>query len=252
MRNFSQGTCHGASSPCCDCGFQASLRLKQTLQDRAAPRPQSPQLQLQHLDCVPKFARQIPPASLLKKTSAWRCAMKHLADPRALVPGTQLVARRRGYVHFGIYVGCGRVVHYAGRLQYPQGLVEEISLPDFAAGRPVYVDSTPEQFTSKEHIVRRARSRLGERSYDVLLNNCEHFSSWCRTGEARSAQVDRLTRRQRLLVRAIERAILAVTRSVADAVRERRHTNISRSLRSETADGAVTGRVPASSFARVA
>jgi len=82
--------------------------------------------------------------------------MKHLADPRALVPGTQLVARRRGYVHFGIYVGCGRVVHYAGRLQYPQGLVEEISLPDFAAGRPVYVDSTPDRFTGKEDIVRRA------------------------------------------------------------------------------------------------
>jgi Lecithin retinol acyltransferase len=137
----------------------------------------------------------------------------------------QLVARRRGYVHFGIFVGGGRVVHYAGRLQYPQGLVEEVSLQDFAAGRPVYVGSAPNRFASTEDVVRRARSRLGERSYDVLLNNCEHFCSWCQTGEARSAQVDRLTRRQRLLVRAVERAILAVTRSVRGAVRERRHTD---------------------------
>jgi hypothetical protein len=178
--------------------------------------------------------------------------VKPLANPPTLMPGTQLVTRRRGYAHFGIYVGCGRVVHYAGRLQYPQGLVEEISLPDFAAGRPVYVASTPTHFTSMEDVVRRARSRLGERSYDLMLNNCEHFCSWCQTGEARSAQVDRLTRRQRLLVRAVERAILAVTRSVGDAVRERRHADKSRSFSSATAGCTRTDRVPASSLARVA
>ena len=172
--------------------------------------------------------------------------MKHLADPANLVPGAQLVTRRRGYVHFGIYVGCGRVVHYAGRLQYPQGLVEEISLPDFAAGRPVYVGSTRDHFADMEDVVRRARSRLGERSYDLLRNNCEHFCSWCQTGEARSAQVDRLTRRQRLLVRAMERAILAVTRSVGDAARERRHTDKSRGVSGASADCTLTGRVPAS------
>lgn len=178
--------------------------------------------------------------------------MKHPANHHTLMPGTQLVARRRGYAHFGIYVGCGRVVHYAGRLRYPQGLVEEISLPAFAAGRPVYVDNAPNQSSSMEDIVRRARSRLGERSYDLLLNNCEHFSNWCRTGEARSAQVDRLTRRQRLLVRAIERALLAVAPSVQDAVQERRHTDTSRNLHSASADGELTGRVPASSLAPVA
>jgi Lecithin retinol acyltransferase len=178
--------------------------------------------------------------------------MEPLASPRTLTPGTQLVARRRGYAHFGIYVGCGRVIHYAGRLRYPQGLVEEISLPDFAAGHPVYVGSAPTRITSMDDVVRRARSRLGERSYDLLLNNCEHFCSWCQTGEARSAQVERLTRRQRLLVRTIERAILAVTRSMGDAVRKRRHTDISQSLRGATTDYARTGRVPANSRARVA
>jgi HRAS-like suppressor 3 len=178
--------------------------------------------------------------------------MKHLANPRTLTPGTQLVARRRGYVHFGIYVGGGRVIHYAGRLQYPQGLVEEISLSDFAAGRPVYVGGTRTRVASMEDVVRRARSRLGERSYDLLLNNCEHFCSWCQTGEARSAQVDRLTRRQRLLVRTMERAILAVTRSVVEAVRERHHTDNSQTLRGATTNCTRTGRVPANPLPRVA
>jgi hypothetical protein len=178
--------------------------------------------------------------------------MKHLANPRTLTPGTQLVARRRGYIHFGIYVGCERVVHYAGRLQYPQGLVEEVSLQDFAAGRPVYVGSTPNHLSSIEDVVSRARSRLGERSYDLLLNNCEHFCSWCQTGEARSAQIDRLTRRQRLLVRAIEGAILGVMRSLGDAARERRHTDTSRGPRSAASDCTLTGRVPASYLSPVA
>lgn len=136
--------------------------------------------------------------------------MQRVADLRALVPGIQLIVRRRGYVHSGIYVGCGRVVHYAGRLKYPRGLVEETSLAEFAAGRPVYAASTPTQSTRLEDIVQRARSRLGEHSYDLLLNNCEHFCSWCQTGSARSAQVDRLTRSQRLLVRAMERMIVAI------------------------------------------
>jgi Lecithin retinol acyltransferase len=188
----------------------------------------------------------------MEKPYAWRCAVKHLANPKTLMPGTQLATRRRGYAHFGIYVGYGRVVHYAGRLQYPRGLVEEISLQDFAAGRPVYVGSTPTRFTTREDVVKRARSRLGERSYDLLLNNCEHFCSWCQTGEARSAQVDRLTRRQRLLVRAMERAILAVTRSVGDAARERRHGDKPADLSGATAGCMLTDRVPVSSLARVA
>jgi len=140
--------------------------------------------------------------------------MQRLADTdlRALMPGTQLIARRRGYVHTGIYVGGRRVVHYAGPLKYPRGLVEETSLEDFGAGRPVYVIHAAIPPARLVEVVRRARSRLGERSYDLLSNNCEHFCSWCQTGEARSAQVDRLSRSQRLFVRAVERAVLAVKR----------------------------------------
>jgi pyruvate-formate lyase-activating enzyme len=48
-----------------------------------------------------------------------------------------------------------------------------------------------------EAIVRRARSRLGERRYTVFTNNCEHFCTWCQVGESRSKQVDRLLLRLR-------------------------------------------------------
>jgi hypothetical protein len=30
---------------------------------------------------------------------------------------------------------------------------------------------------------------LGERDYDLLHNNCEHFAVWCKTGRPESSQV---------------------------------------------------------------
>jgi hypothetical protein len=40
-------------------------------------------------------------------------------------------------------------------------------------------------------VIQRAESRLGEVEYGIFENNCEHFATWCVTGEANSAQVDR-------------------------------------------------------------
>jgi lecithin:retinol acyltransferase len=120
-------------------------------------------------------------------------------EPEQLVPGTHLTICRRGYTHHGIYLGAGRVVHYAGRLKYPQGLVEEISLAEFSEGRPFRAEILQTGRFSGNEIVLRARSRLGERRYDLLKNNCEHFCNWCRLGENRSLQVECLTAPVRLL-----------------------------------------------------
>src|SRR5258707_11780449 len=52
--------------------------------------------------------------------------------------GAHIVTERRGYTHHGIYVGAGKVVHYAGLSRgLRRGPVEEISLSRFAAGHRV-------------------------------------------------------------------------------------------------------------------
>jgi hypothetical protein len=38
-------------------------------------------------------------------------------------------------------------------------------------------------------VVHRAYTRLGERHYNLLFNNCEHFATWCKTGRTESQQV---------------------------------------------------------------
>jgi hypothetical protein len=105
-------------------------------------------------------------------------------------PGAHLVTQRRGYAHHGIYVGGGKVVHYAGYAGAAQrGPVAEVTLDDFAAGHAIAVVPHPLPTFAGQEAVRRARSRLGENSYRLLTNNCEHFCAWCLFGESRSEQV---------------------------------------------------------------
>lgn len=105
--------------------------------------------------------------------------------------GAHLVTERRGYAHHGIYIGEGKVVHYAGFAgSLHRGPVEEVSLEHFAAGHAVSVKANPcARYVGREAVA-RARSRLGEDDYRLLTNNCEHFCSWCLLGQARSEQVE--------------------------------------------------------------
>ena len=74
-----------------------------------------------------------------------------------------------------------------------RGPVEEVSLERFAHGRSIRVRPDRKCFDARS-VVERARSRLGERGYRILTNNCEHFCMWALCNEHRSAQVERLHR----------------------------------------------------------
>jgi HRAS-like suppressor 3 len=99
--------------------------------------------------------------------------------------------RRPGYVHHGIYIENGRVIHYAGlSRRLCRGPVEIVSVEQFAAGFGLQVIPHPcAQYTDLE-VVRRAASRLGEHNYRLLTNNCEHFCMWCLFGQGKSEQIE--------------------------------------------------------------
>jgi HRAS-like suppressor 3 len=108
-----------------------------------------------------------------------------------LEPGAHLTSPRRGYLHHGIYVGAGRVIHYGGfNRPFHRGPIEEVTLEAFANGRPLRVQAWAAPAYAGQAVVRRARARLGEDRYSFWSNNCEHFAQWCVTGTSRSAQVD--------------------------------------------------------------
>jgi hypothetical protein len=119
-----------------------------------------------------------------------------------------LVTSRRGYMHHGIYVGRGMVVHYAGLSRFWHlGPVEEVTMSRFSRRRPVQIIEHGESTYSPQEIVQRARSRLGENDYQVLRNNCEHFCNWCVSGRSHSKQVESfLASTLSALVVAVDRA----------------------------------------------
>lgn len=125
---------------------------------------------------------------------------------------------RRGiflYKHFGIYIGKGRVIHFAdksGAFDGEAAVVHETSLKNFAQGDDVKVMRFPRKYhagscfrvaengdkyhlQSPEETVARARSKLGMRGvdndgYNVFLNNCESFALWCKTNVSESRQLN--------------------------------------------------------------
>ena len=90
------------------------------------------------------------------------------------------------YKHYGIDCGDGSVIHY----RKPSETIERTSMATFSQGNPVYVAQYSDGFGYiPEVVVERAKSRIGERDYNLLFNNCEHFASWCKTGINDSKQV---------------------------------------------------------------
>lgn len=97
------------------------------------------------------------------------------------------------YQHHGIDVGDGTVVHarpHDFRNPFGGGRVVRTSLTQFAEGRNVRVRNEPPAAFPPEAIVERALAHVDREGYHLVVDNCEHFTTWCATGRRESRQVD--------------------------------------------------------------
>jgi hypothetical protein len=95
-----------------------------------------------------------------------------------------IVDRSHGlFTHHGIDIGDGTVVHYLEGES-----IMRTSKEFFARGQPIRVQEYAVA-DSPDVVVKRALSRLNERDYNIVFNNCEHFVTWCKTGRQQSDQV---------------------------------------------------------------
>lgn len=114
-------------------------------------------------------------------------------------PG-DIVSRRKGLVmHKGISLGDGRVLHNT-----PFKGEHVCSEQEFRAGRRMYVERL--EADQRRRALRNARLG-GERSYNLLTNNCEHTVTRAADGRAQSPQL-----RGWLLGAGMAAATFAVTR----------------------------------------
>lgn len=102
--------------------------------------------------------------------------------------GEHLIVYHRWYVHHGIDLGDGRVVHFGrGIYDLPNAKVEVVSRQEFADGGTIRKGTSPICF-SRNEVVQRAMECVGQGNYDLWDNNCEHFVHWCRNGNRLSLQ----------------------------------------------------------------
>lgn len=105
--------------------------------------------------------------------------------------GAHIFTPRTGYTHHGIYAGDDLVIHYSGLSDgLSAGPIEITTLDLFLGSQDLRVRNYNNPKYSGRRVVERARSRIGENSYDLQGNNCEHFCTWSVTGRSSSKQVD--------------------------------------------------------------
>jgi hypothetical protein len=93
------------------------------------------------------------------------------------------------YMHYGISIGDGTVVHLATELESCEMLVQRISLEQFARGCFVCIEPVDDALPD-DIVVERALEAVGKRGYHLIAGNCEHFAREIKTGVAVSRQVD--------------------------------------------------------------
>jgi hypothetical protein len=75
-------------------------------------------------------------------------------------------------------------VHYNGFHEFgKKGSISITTISDFCSGDKAKKYQGTKFLQGKRfrpnEIVRRAMNRVGEDSYNLIFNNCEHFANWC-------------------------------------------------------------------------
>eukprot|EP00455_Lapot_gusevi_P044659 TRINITY_DN5611_c0_g1_i2.p1 TRINITY_DN5611_c0_g1~~TRINITY_DN5611_c0_g1_i2.p1 ORF type:complete len:327 (+),score=72.49 TRINITY_DN5611_c0_g1_i2:139-1119(+) len=104
------------------------------------------------------------------------------------------------YEHHGVDIGNGYVVHFSSDPSGPDQLLAKCNasiclttFEEFARGRPVRVVRQCVDEKEADFVVWRAVKSLGQKDYSLIFNNCEHFASWCFSGDSKSSeQVDQI------------------------------------------------------------
>lgn len=138
--------------------------------------------------------------------------------------GDIIYVNRGLYKHFGVYCDDNSIIHYSSlksdigsdneiidtdlkTFKREDSKIYKLIFPDkyddpssilttgVIANRKetrILINSLKYHLYSPTETVERARSRLGEKKYNLALNNCEHFAIWCKTGISESHQINAL------------------------------------------------------------
>lgn len=119
---------------------------------------------------------------------------------RDLKFGDQIRVNRGFYYHHGIYEDDDHIYQYAAKegseVSQENALIICTNLKTFAKDGEVeardYNEEELKKLRPKEEIIKTAKDMLGTGlgEYNLVTNNCEHFSNYCAFGKKESNQVN--------------------------------------------------------------
>ena len=110
-----------------------------------------------------------------------------------LIQGDHIFVGRKRllYSHHGIYAEEGTVIHYKGadkEKRDPAVIITDID--NFLNGGKLRRRNYKKRLPHSESL-RKAREHLSKKGYSLVFYNCEHFATYCATGNKKSLQVRR-------------------------------------------------------------
>lgn len=111
--------------------------------------------------------------------------------------GDHIKVRRRSglYSHHGIDMGDGTVIHFSGEpFSRNKASICRVTLAEFLVGGRMVVVRYRGTQLAPDVVAAAAEAALARQKYCLWRNNCEHFATWCKTGQRRSRQVRRALR----------------------------------------------------------
>ncbi|XP_026861939.1 lecithin retinol acyltransferase-like [Electrophorus electricus] len=152
--------------------------------------------------------------------------------------GDLLEVPRTLFVHFGIYLGDGKVAHLMPDILpvltrnkchiqnvvtnkrlllgvlYKYATIRVDKVEDFAYGSPISLNTMDTTLRktplANEEVALRAEKLVGRIPYSLLWNNCEHFVTYCRYGTGISLQTDKFCECLKSVIRD-QRSVLITT-----------------------------------------
>jgi hypothetical protein len=114
--------------------------------------------------------------------------------------GSQIRVNRGLYYHHGIYESDDCVYQFASpepsEISPETAVVCTTTLKKFLNGGDLevreYTEEELKELKPKDEIIKYAKEHLGEMGYNLISNNCEHFSNRCAFGKSESEQVNNI------------------------------------------------------------
>ena len=107
-----------------------------------------------------------------------------------MAKGDHIFVSKTGYSHHGIDIGNGKVIHYTGEPgSKSNAAISETTKKEFSSGLKVQVVKYG-KCLPVSRTLELAKSRVGEKKYNLVFNNCEHFAIFCKTEKHESEQVN--------------------------------------------------------------